>query len=268
MVLARLTLATIVLQCVGLQHQEGETNQIETLTPQNATPNLDLAYGNKVKNFQAQATKTEIQTSTFMETKTQVSPYGKSGEHTDGESTPAYAFAVQSLAVTFFLAGIVLHMVDRWSWALVCFVLSFTLDILVTHVAAWSGHNSDLAYTVYRTFALLTFRTGLILLVIAGSSTRGALWLAIWSFLDITSTTLMFMACDYLNNVSYENGNSHYLSPLTWAYSNPESRFALEYGTMFFLIALYELISDKNLGAPRRYDYAGLGRRSQGKVGD
>eukprot|EP00471_Norrisiella_sphaerica_P009845 CAMPEP_0184502886 /NCGR_PEP_ID=MMETSP0113_2-20130426/51473_1 /TAXON_ID=91329 /ORGANISM="Norrisiella sphaerica, Strain BC52" /LENGTH=148 /DNA_ID=CAMNT_0026892255 /DNA_START=146 /DNA_END=592 /DNA_ORIENTATION=+ len=94
--------------------------------------------------------------------------------------------------------------------------------------------------------------------------------LAIWNFFDVTSTILMFMACDYLNKVSYESADAQYLSPLVWVYSHPEARFALEYGTMFFLLCTYELVwktEDSGGDSNRAYDYSGLGN-NKGNAGN
>mmetsp|Transcript_13011 Transcript_13011/g.20866 ORF Transcript_13011/g.20866 Transcript_13011/m.20866 type:complete len:321 (-) Transcript_13011:195-1157(-) len=201
---------------------------------------------------------------------TSAHPANKKGSYEDGEDTPAYAFAVQSFGVAIFFTGLVLHFYDQWSPAVICFAVSFFLDILVTHTAAWTGHNADFAYECYRTFSLLAFRTVLIFLVILKVDKLTSIFLGVWNFLDISATVLMFMACDYINKVSYESGHSQALAPLKWAYNNPEARFALEYGTMFFLLCTYELTWTAGAAGGNKsgaFNYSNIGRGGGGEGG-
>jgi len=186
-------------------------------------------------------------------------PTTKKGEN----STPDLVFAFQSIAVAIFFTGVGLHFYSQWSPAVLCFAIAFFLDILVTHIAAWTGHNSDFSYELYRTLALLSFRSILIYLVITKVTKYQVIFLGAWNFFDITATILMFMACDLVNNVSYETKQAHYLTPLRFVYGNPEAKFALEYGVMFFLVATYELTMNGEMPL-KEGDYAGFSRNGDG----
>ncbi len=185
--------------------------------------------------------------------------------------TPVFVLTVQSAAIGVFLGGLILHVYGRWSLAVLCFTAAFCLDILTTHTANWTGRGSNFTYQCYRTFALLSFRCALIYLVIGRLRLRNkfAVALGAWNFLDICATTLMFMACDLLNNMSYESSGAQYLSPLKWVYSNNEAQFAIEYGTMLFLVAAYELYGNNRAGsvADEEYDPVGADFARQGAGG-
>eukprot|EP00472_Partenskyella_glossopodia_P013634 CAMPEP_0197515704 /NCGR_PEP_ID=MMETSP1318-20131121/755_1 /TAXON_ID=552666 /ORGANISM="Partenskyella glossopodia, Strain RCC365" /LENGTH=341 /DNA_ID=CAMNT_0043064151 /DNA_START=294 /DNA_END=1319 /DNA_ORIENTATION=- len=196
-------------------------------------------------------------------------PHSKQGSHKDGEATPKWAFVVQSFAVAVFFGGIVLHFYKQWSLAVLCFCGAFLLDVLVALTAVWTGHQNDFPYEAYRTFSLLFYRTVLIALVILEVSNCNRIFLGVWNFFDICGTSLMFIACDALNSVSYENSKAHTINVLTFTYSHSAVRFALEYGTMFFLLSTYELTAKyqggpKGAGGSGEYSYSGIGAPAGG----
>jgi len=167
-------------------------------------------------------------------------------------------------AVAVFFGGIVLHFYKQWSLAVLCFCGAFLLDVLVTLTAVWTGHQNDFPYEAYRTFSLLFYRTILIALVILKVGNCNRIFLGVWNFFDICGTTLMFIACDAVNSVSYENPKAHTINVLTFTYSHAVVRFALEYGTMFFLLSTYELTAKyqggpKGAGGSGEYSYSGIG---------
>jgi len=246
-------LALVPATC-GLQHRP-KGNAVDL-------PGLNSNFTLQLVNKQQADASLEVQNENEMLTASRVGSSSSSDSAAD-TSTPDWVFAVQSVAVATFITGLGFHFYYYWSPAVLCFAIAFFLDILVTHVATWTGHSSDFSYELYRTLALLAFRSVLIYLVIPKVTRTQVILLGAWNFFDVTATLLMFMACDYNNDVSYESKSAHHLAPLKFVYGNPEAKFALEYGVMFFLVATYELTMNGDVSL-KNGDFVGLGDNNRG----